>query len=261
MSFEIYPTTAEYIIGSTDAALQKPNGIDKDLVSIFLDIPQDVALNALLMAEQLDLLSQKNQGLFIISSPCAIYLCTSVRESKASILRFVLEQYKPYKTFKSRLDLSTGVVGEAATKTKALHNISARRDIITGTFIDLGTYTNSLTHQGAGLYLVSSGDEKVYLKILDEVIQDRELTETSIRRRIGSEAANWVDSQDVLNNLVTAYQKASSADEDPRAPIVHAANAFESFLSQIADHYNTDLQGATGINAKVDKLAVANHFF
>ncbi len=255
MSFEIYRTTAEHVIGATDAALQLPEGVNQDIISSFLDIPSDSASNAILMAEQLFLLSKNQAGLFTTSSPCAMYLCTSIKENKAAILRFVLEQYEPFKTFKFRLEISTGVVAEAATKTRASHYISAHRDVLAATFIDLGTYSNSLTHQGAGLYLGSSFEEKEYLKILDKVIQERESTEAHIRRRIGNVASEWIDNQNVLQNLITAYQKASNAREDSRAPIVHAANAFESFLAQMANHFNVNLQGATGINAIIDKLA------
>lgn len=260
MGYEIFRTTAEHIIGAIDAALQKPEGVDPELVAQFLDTPPDSAQNALLMASQLSLLSQNtSSNIFKVSSPCATYLCTSVRENKAAVLRFVLEQYEPYKLFKFRLVNSTGVVGTASTEIKALCGISAHRDIISETLTDLGTYAKSILPQGAGLYLPLLGEESSFLNILNSVVQNRENAESAIRNRIGNEAASWIDYQSVMANLITAFQKAGNVNDDVRAPIVYAGNAFESFLTQVAGYFGVSLSGASGINAKVDKLKTNNH--
>ena len=259
MPFEIYLTTAEEIVGATDAALQKNVGIDETLVAQFLDIPADPnAKNALRMAEQLGLVASNQASEYTPSHPFAIYLVTSVLQHKAATLRLMLEQYPPYKTFKTRLIL-TGLAPEAANQTRAIHNITAHRGDVLSTFISLGTYTNSLISEGAGLYKVAENASTDYLSIVNEVIQNRESAELYIRRRMGTEAADWVDHQEVLGHLVTAYQRAAFVDEDARAPIVHAGNAMESFLVQIATHFSINLQNAHGINAKADQIARANH--
>lgn len=258
MPYEIYQTSAENVIAATDAALQKPEGVDNALVSAFLDTTPAYALDALKMAGELSLLTESHPGLFVPNAKCGLYLCTAVRESKAAILRYVLEQYEPYRTFKARLEL-TGVVGEAANQAKALHNIGAHRQVISATFTDLGTYAQSLISEGGGLYRPRQDDPKTYLIVLDQVIQDRETAALEVRSRLGQETVDWIDGQNVLENLITAYQRAAVADQDPRAPIVHAGNAVESFLSQLAAHHGVNLQNAHGINAKADVLANANH--
>lgn len=259
MTYNIYRTTAEHIIGATDAALQKPSGVNVQLVAEFLDTPDNSALDALKMSEQLGLLSENNAGIFNVSSPCSTYLITSSRENKAAVLRFVLEQYEPYRTFKFRLNITTGVVGEAAIQTKAVHNISAHRDVIVATLVDLGTYSKSLTSQGAGLYLSTEENSIVYLNVLHSVIQDKENAELAVRRRIGLENANWIDAQNVIAHIVTAYQRLASVEQDRYAPIVHAGNSIESFLTQVGNHYGTNLQNAHGINAKADRIASSNN--
>jgi len=258
MSFEIYRTTAEHVIGATDAALQKREGVDSSLVARFLDIQSDYALRALEMAEQLGLLSRNNAGLFIPFFPYAVYLITSNRVQKAAILRFVLEQYPPYKTFKSRLALEE-LAPKAAMQAKALHNIQADRNDIVSTFINLGTYAGSLISEGAGLYRPAEGDPVDYLRIVEDVVQDRETAELHLTRRMGLEVVNWIDQQEVFNHLVIAYQRLTQIEEDPNAPIVHAANAVESLLSQLAAHYGVDIKNAYGINAKADRLSSENY--
>lgn len=258
MSYEICRTTAEHVIGATDAALQKKDGANETFVAQFLDIPEDHALNALWMAEQLGLLSRNESGEFIPSLPYAVYLITSIREHKAAILRFVLEHYPPYKTFKTRLSL-TGLAPEAANQAGAIHNITAHRDVILSTFTDLGTYARSLISEGAGLYRPAESEGADFLSLTAEVIQNRETVELHVRREMGSEATDWIDQTDVFDPMVTAYQRLASVEEDTRAPVVHAGNAIESFLSQIANHYGVNIHGATGINAKAEKLDQANH--
>ncbi len=260
MGYEIFRTTAEHIIGATDAALQKSDGVDAHLVADFLDIPEDSAQNALLMASQLTFLSPDSSStIFKTSSPCAIYLCTSSRDDKAAVLRFVLEQYEPYKMFKFRLVISEGSIGKASTEIKALYGITAHRDIISDTFVDLGTYAKSIHAQGAGLYLPLFSDETSFLTIIDNVVQSREVAEAAVRNRLGNVAANWIDYYTVMGDIITALQKAGNAEGDARSPIVYAGNAFESFLSQVAIHYSTSLTGASGINAKADKIYAAHH--
>lgn len=258
MPYEIYQTSAENVIAATDAALQKPEGVDATLVAAFIDTTPTYAHDALQMARELSFLREPQAGLFMQDAKCGLYLCTSMRESKAAILRYMLEQYEPYRTFKARLEL-TGVVGEAATQTKALHKIRAHRQVISTTFTDLGTYAQSLISEGGGLYRPSHDDPKTYLIILDRVIQERETAAIEVRNRLGEEAVNWIDGPNVLENLVTAYQRAGDAAHDPRAPIVHAGNAVESFLSQLAAHHSVNVQTAHGINAKAEALSRANH--
>ena len=259
MPFEIYRTTAEQIIGATDAALQSLNGVDAQTISLFLDTTPEFAREALKMAVQLGLLTEQNQDVFVAASPCSKYLVTSLREEKAAVFRFVLEQYRPFSVFKHRLDLATGVVGEAATQTKALCAVAAHRDVLASTLINLGTYASALTSQGAGLYLASEGRNTEFLRVMDSVMADRQNTELFISRRLERDAAEWIDRNDVLDNLITAYQRLKAVGEDARAPIVHAGNAFESFLLQLAAHYHTNIENAPGINAKAERLRQANH--
>lgn len=258
MSYEIYRTTAEHVIGATDAALQKKDGVNENLVAQFLDITEDYALNALRMAEQLGLLSKNQSGDFIPCFPYAIYLITSDPRHKAAILRFVLEQYLPYKTFKFRVTL-TGEVPEAANQTRAIYNIPAHRADIHETLVNLGTYANSLVSEAAGRYRPVEGEANDYILLVEEVIQDRETAELHVRRKMGSKAVGWIDQTEVFNPIVTAYQRLTSVDEDTRAPVVHAGNAIDSFLTQIANNYTVNIQNATGINAKVEKIAQEGH--
>lgn len=259
MPFDIYQTTAEQVIGATDAALQSLSGVDEQAVAVFLDTTPDHARNALRMAVQLGLLTERAHNDYVSLSLCAKFLVTSVREEKAAVFRFVLEQYTPFHVFKQKLDLATGVAGQAATQTKGICCIQAHRDVIAATLIDLGTYANALTTQGAGLYLASEGLSLNYLKVLDNALESRQSTELFVCRRLEREASEWIDRSTVLDNLITAYQRLRTANDDPRAPIVYAGNAVESFLVQLAGQYGTNLQGANGINAKADRLRAASH--
>jgi len=258
MVFEIHRTTAEHVISATDAALQLKDGADRDIVASFINTTVDSADNALRMAEQLGFLKSGTREKFRCVSPCAEYLVTSDLSEKAAVLRFILEQYPPYKTFKARLALGK-LAPDAANESGALHKIRAHRDIILHTLTNLGTYAQSLVSEGAGLYRVKEEKGNEYLNIVDKVVSDREVARTYIIKRIGQKVTNWVNEKDVFEELVTAYQRAGKADEDKHAPIVHAGNAVESFLAQLADHCKVDVTASSGINAKVEKLAQNGH--
>lgn len=259
MAFEVYRTTAEQVIGAADAALQRTSPVSEETVAVFLDTTNDFAREALKMAVQLSLLREKGPEAFVVASPCAKYLVTSVREEKAAVFRFLLEQYEPFAVFKRRLDLSSGVPSEAAVQTKAICGIPAHKDIVVGTLLDLGTYANALTSQGAGLYLAPEANDRGYLKVLSAVVADRAETEVFVRRALDRDAASWIDEDSVFESLVTAYLRLQAVGDDPKAPVVHAGNAFESFLSQLAAHYNTNVAGANGINSKAERLQADGH--
>jgi hypothetical protein len=250
---EVYPTTAENVIGATEAALQKPSGVGEALVAGFLDVPNDSAKCALQMAGQLGLVLEQVAGNYTAVHPHASYLSVGDPVGKAAFLRLVLEQYPPYKTFKYRLAL-TGVAAEAANQTKALHGLQIHRQDLLSTFVSLGTYTHSLASEGAGLYKVVQDQAVEYLRITAEIVQLRESAELVVRKRLGSEAAGEIHPVEVLAPLVTAYQSAARAAQDSRAPVVHAGNAVESFLVQCGTARGINLQNATGLNAKADEL-------
>lgn len=257
MPLDIFPTTAEHIIAATDAVTTRENGCDDNYVSQFIDVPQGNAQNALEMAKQLGLVLQNPppNNLYFPQKPFAIYLVTAKDSQKAAVLRLVLENYEPYCIFKQRLAV-TQLASRAAEQVKLIFNLTPHRDEIRDTFISLGTFTQSLITEGAGLFKVvdyesSNAD---FLHVIAEVAADRGIAEATIRRKLGDDVAVWINQQDVLSPLVTAYQRVGLGN-DPRACVVHAGNAIESFLVQLAAHMGTGLIGANGINTKVDRFA------
>lgn len=256
----VYPTTAEEIVNATDAIVQKPTGVDAQTIADFLDINVPYAENAAKMAVELGLVQiAPTTNLYRPLSPFANYLVTSNAKSKAAVLRMMLEQFEPYKFFKNRLLITGYATDAAATQTKATLSLSADRTEISTTFISLGTYTNSLQHNGAGRYAPVESEGHEFLEIVGEVVHERQVAETKIRGRLGEDIYSWIDTNDVFNPLVDAYQRAAVANVDPRPPIVHAGNAVESFLVQVANHYGFSVAGRNGINAKIDEIVTAQH--
>lgn len=259
MPYIIYQTTAEEIISATDAILLKHNGAEIQLIADFLTTTPVNAQNAVEMAVELGLVSIDNNQQYVPKFPYANYLVTSIAHQKAAILRLILEEYYPYKLFKSRLQLNDSPVA-SANQVKTILSLTAHQTEISQTFISLGTYTNSLNTLGAGRYSPNINDNYSFIKIVDEVIGDRQSAELKIRSRLGEAISQWVDNANVLNPLTTAFQRAGDANNDQRAPIVHAGNAFESFLTQVAGLNAININNSHGINAKADTLRNAGHF-
>ncbi|MEO0684367.1 MAG: hypothetical protein AAFY76_04780 [Cyanobacteria bacterium J06649_11] len=254
MPYTVYQTTAEEIIGATDAVIQAGTGADLNLISEFLVTSLPNATNAANMAVELGLIELDTAtNLYSPAFPYAIYLVTANQLQKASVLRLVLETYEPYKLFKSRLKLTT-TSNDAANQVKALIGLTAHRAEINHTFISLGTFTNSLTNQGAGKYVPVEGSDYSFLQVVNAVVQSRQDAELKIRERLGEDIIQWINTDDVFNPLVSAFQLSAQINGDPRAPIVHAGNAIESFLVQVGNHYAINMTGANGINAKIDRI-------
>ncbi|MEG6573598.1 hypothetical protein V6C31_03470 [Caldibacillus debilis] len=257
MTFEIYPTTAEHIINATDAVLLKRNGCDENFVASFMDVPDETARNALRMAEQIGLV-KLCQNLYYPLCPFATYLATGNEKQKAIVIRLLLEQYEPYRLFKERL-IVTGFVQAASEQIRVFFGMSAHREVIKNTLTSLGTYSQSLLSEGAGLYRVAEEvrERADYILGMNEIVSQKEQADIIVRKLLGPNASSWIDPSDTLEQLVIAYLKLSDSKNDPRGPILYAGNAFESFLVKFADHHNVSLQGATGINSKIDKLNAA----
>ncbi len=255
MAPQIFPTTAENIISVIDAVLTLPSGCDLAYVTQFLDIPQDTAQNALLMAKELGLIQiDLATNMYLPLEPFAVYLVTGRDSQRAATLRISLEKYRPYQSFKTRLEV-TGLASRAAEQVKAMYNLTPHRELIKDTLISLGTYTQSLVSEGAGIFKPAEFDymHADCIAIVSEAAVSREQAEMVVRRRLTEEVAGWISYDEVISPLTTAYQKISQGN-DCKAAVMFAGNAIESFLAQLGNHFNVNLAGINGINAKAERL-------
>ncbi len=186
MAFQVLPTTAEHVIAATDAVLLAASGCDVAFVADFLDVPEENARNALHMATQLRLLEHDSSKGYTASRPLAVYLVTAKEAQRAAVLRVMLEDYEPYRVFKARLD-AYGLAPKAAEEVKSLFKMSRHRDEIKDTLVNLGTYAQSLSSEGAGLFRVAELDTRRagFLEVVAEVAADRAYAEGIVRRRLG----------------------------------------------------------------------------
>ena len=97
MQYEIVLTTAEYIVSGKDIC-------DIQYISEFADISEQQAQNAIKMAVNMELLYFDSTSQSYKSDSLLSHLLVSARNDlqKATIMRFILEQYKPFKSFKDR---------------------------------------------------------------------------------------------------------------------------------------------------------------
>jgi len=254
MPYEVCRTTAEHVLESVEAVLLSPDSADVPLVAAYLDTSADIAADALEMAAQLGFVTATGNGRYVAKQPLASYLAAADRHKKAAILRFALEQYPPFRTFRDRLAFADRTA-TAAQQTRALHSIKASKDIVAATLISLGTYARALESEGAGVVAPTKTEPGDFLLSVDEVVRERADVEIMLLRRLGEGAAAWIDREQVLRPLVDAYLKLKDASDDPLAPVQCAARAVEGFLTQLARHHSYTFASATGINGMADELA------
>jgi hypothetical protein len=236
-------------MAAVEAVLVTRRPADVDYVSDFLDLPQDQAEGALRLAVDLGLLSE-GKGSFEVASPLCEFVATPNERRKAAVLRIVMESYEPFVTFRERLTVTTA--SSAAHETKALLDLDAHREDIKDTLISLGTYGGALVTEGGGHYRLESADSESPLEELAASAADLAAAEGRIRSQIGADAAAVSSRNEVILPLSEALLRAR--DGDARGAVVNAGNAVESYLVDFAGRIGVNLAGATGINAKLDRV-------
>lgn len=253
MSYNIVFSTAEDIVGVVDAILAKPKNCSKDYICEFADISVMQAENALIMAQELNLISLNSNGTYKSDSFLARLIVSSRNDDhKAAIMRLVLEQYEPYAMFKKRHGF-TGSMDLASKQIKTLYSMSSSYKDIRNTIINIGTYSRALINDGANTYSFNQ-DEISYIEILELALKFKANDDNALSTQLGELACSYIDTKNVFEPLSEAYSKIQNVNNDKNTIILYSGNAFESFLQQIADENGISLEGKSGISAKSDAL-------
>jgi len=251
---EFHQATAEQVIIVSEAVVSL-SGANSATVSGFTDLLQSTAESALKLAADLGLLSEHG-GRYEINSPLCRFLRTPQDAEKATILRATIESYEPFLIFREELE-ATNNVNDAAQRTKAKLALTCHREQVKETLLSLATYSGALTAGQGNLY---ERDARGLTSLLDELAAgSREIAEATltVRNELG-DMAGQVDTDQVINPLVAGLRHAAAGNG--REAVLQAGIATESFLAHVAAHHATNIVGANGINAKMDRLVQAGHY-
>ena len=247
-----HQATAEQVVAVSEAVVSLGNSA-VDAIAAFTDLPLAIADGALRLAVDMNLLTESaNQ--FSIDSPLCKLLRTPQDREKAAILRVALESYEPFQVFREEHD-ATGNVSDAAQRTKVKLDLTSHREEIKATLLSLATYSGALTPGQGNNY---SQDAQGLTAILDELVAgSREIADATqtIRQEIGVDIG-LVDYALVIMPLVAGLRHAVAGAG--REAILQAGIGIENFLVSVAAHHGTNIAGANGINAKMDRLVQAS---
>lgn len=253
MPYKIVFSPAEDIVGVVDAILAKPENCTKEYISDFADISIIQAENALVMAQQLNLIILGADGTYSSDSFLARLIVSSRNDNhKAAVMRLVLEQYEPYIKFKTRY-LLNGSMDLASKQVKAIFAMTSTYKDIRNTFVNIGTYSRALINDGANSYILNQ-DDVSYIEILELALKFKANDDNALSNQLGESLCNYLDGDKVFKPLSDAYSKIQNFNNDKKSIILYAGNAFESFLQQIADENGISLVGRNGIGSKADAL-------
>ena len=255
MPYNIVYSPAEDIVGVVDAVLAKAGNCKKEYISEFADISDVQAENALIMAEQFGLVQFDVTSSNYSSESYLARILVSARDDnyKAAIMRLVLEQYNPYVTFKTRYSY-TGSMELASKQIKTLFSLQSSHKDIKNEIISIGTYAKAVINDGACIYKLNQ-DDVSYIEILELALKFKATDDNALSQQLGNIVYDFIDKERVFNPLSDAYSKIQNISTDPKAPIIYASNAFESFLQQIADKHGESLVGKNGIGQKCNALS------
>jgi len=257
MGYIVLRTTADWTVEAITAAVLKNEPIQAGEVAVFCDISEENATNALEMGKQIGFLSKSSRS-YSVLSPLSLHFAGGDSDAKTVVLRILLEVFDPYAKFKRILIHNQSPI-IAARQVRALFGLRSTADDIRETLISFGTYTRSIINTGSGQYVIEGTDNEEYSK-LPRIINERSEISAYLTARLGPDVYRFIDNNEVFDPLVTALSCLINISNDSRAPIVHAANAVESFLVFLADdrHWAVNFSGATGINSKADRLKTNN---
>lgn len=254
MARPFWRTTAEAVLSAVEAVGVSLRPPDSAFVADFCDMRQPAAEAALGLAVDLGLLSQIGPHYKPIG-PLPTLLRTSNVAHKAAVLRVVLDTYEPFVFFRERL-LATGQANQAAEQTRVGLDLDSHRDDIRDTLVSLGGYAQSLASLGGGRYAPPEEPVGSYLSAIAEACTDDAAAQLAVRERLGADLVAVVSYDDVIVPLGKALLKAGQ--RDPRAAVVEAGNAVESYLAEWAHRVGVNVANDHGINAKVVALASAH---
>ena len=146
MPYSIVLTTAEDIVAVVDAVVARGKDAGIDYIADFTGIAtEDQVSKALHMAVELGLLVHNDlTGLYSTNSYLAKRLVTAASDDqKAAIMRLILEQYEPYKAFKTRYGF-TRLIDLACKQAKSVCSINGNERDIKNTLISIATYAKAL---------------------------------------------------------------------------------------------------------------------
>ena len=250
MPVPFHAATAEQLVAVVEAVLVKGGPADLAYVAQFTDVQSDQADSALKLAVDLNLLAPGPDG-FVPLGPWARPLASPDEVQRAAALRVIVESFSPFIRFRERL-LSAASASAAAHQIKTLLDLDAHRDAIRDTLLSLGTYSQALRTEGGGRYRPTDGALRNALVAVAERIGDLVAAEALVRSELGEEASGAVSRDEVILPLAEALLRASAGDAT--GAVTHAGNAVESFLVEVAGRQSVSLAGASGINAKLEKL-------
>lgn len=254
MSHPFHQATAEQVIVVSEAIVSLRGG-DAATVSAFTDLPQPTADSALRLAADLGLLSE-NAGQYAAASPICRLLRTPQDGEKAAILRVTIESYEPFLVFREEHE-ATNNVTDAAQRTKTKLDLDCHREQIKETLLSLATYSGALTAGKGNTY---ERDARGLTALLDELAAgSREVAEATltVREELGDAAGN-VDHDHVILPLAAGLRHAAASNG--REAVLQAGIAVENFLTDTAGHHGTNIVGAHGINAKMNRLTQAGNY-
>ncbi len=246
-------TTAEHVLNAIEAIIVNQRPVDEQFISRFCDIPLESARAALDLAVDLGLLS-KGSKLYRDASPLCRYVSIADASGRAAILRIAIESYEPFTRFRDRL-VEAGDVTRAAKEIKTVLDLDAHHDDVKNTLINLGTFCQAMVSTGGNHYECTDKALIDPLRALASICSTNTQALARINEQIGNQAVGLVSQNEVLNPLADALVRANRGD--PRGAVVAAGNAIESYLDALANRLAVSTAGATGINAKIEKLTTS----
>lgn len=234
MAYEVPNTTAELLLRAAEATHVLGSEASTDSVAEFLGgSPEKHAGPSLRAAEQLEFVTKGADDQRWNPGPLARVLSTAAPSEKAVLLRFQLQQFRPYALFRNRLLAGEGA-SDAARQTVLAYELDI--DVLDAetVLVNWGTYSGGLVYGDDQRLLVTVDQDLLQeaLQIYEHVMAKRDSVQAYIVENLGVDAASFVTGE-ILDYLVDSYLKLLT-NEPPRDSLFQLGHAIEGFVKKTA---------------------------
>lgn len=237
---------AEVVMEAVFGVAESPKPLEKEGISEFIDMGDRYTDAVVHLALQLDLLQETPAG-FTVNQEIEAEIKQAAPEQRFAILNKYLQRYEPFSAFCSFINKGYSA-DEATRKVDALYKLELANSKLKNQFLNLGTYADILSENGATEVTGIDNDplSEEYVEDLVSALESEMTARLFLEDRLGEDLVTYLD-HGSFEDLIAALRL---FEEEPRSAIGAAGRAVEDFQRDLAGDFGSEdrnYESASGI--------------
>lgn len=246
--YKIPKVTADVIMETMEGICLK-NGMSIDEATAYIAKSKEYARRALVVAEQLGMVTSNNSKFEAVSDTKIITRAN--KDQWPVIFGKFLQRFNPLILFASLLSRGNSLK-DAARKIKVIYDIDSSEDIVINSLVGWGEYAYVLKKEKGKVELLIDTENlsAEYIRELLQAMENDVRARVYIANKLGEEVFGYIK-QDEVELLVKAIREHRT---NSKHSIDIGGQAFEDFLRRLATDNSINVVSCTGIQQIADSL-------